>query len=321
MKKIFLILLLFSLLTVSCDPTRDRISTGNLQIKLPDADIVFQTIEKQEGNELGKEILAFLSLTDGAITKIDFGRNLMTPHYINSDTLVSLNKWGYPGTIIGYSGNVFIIKGNTFLHCDTVVTTGRDLLPYKENFLIISEKKINLVSSEDCSLQKVIISEDELSDFDTGAEISSYSLSKNGDFLIVSLYIDNKLSLENINLSTKSHKEYKENGINPSISPDQSQIAYLGRDGIHLMGIDGENNILLVPYETNYNDESANFWRDNLPIPNWLNDGTKIIYHKCIQPLNKPCDDISDYNIFEFDLKTSTEILLIKGGINPSYRP
>jgi hypothetical protein len=318
LRKILCILLFIS---TGCNPTRDRLHKGNLPYSLPDADIVFQTIEIRENQPLGKDMLGFYSLWDGSITKFDFGNHLIDPYYLDSTTLVSVNKQGNPGSIHGFIGYLFIVKDNSYLGCETSLATGGYSSPFKGDILIYSQSQINLLDGKDCSLKRVIFSEQNLPTLGTKQRILSFSLSQKEDFLILSISTLEKLFLIRMNLIADDYIIFEENGYFPSISPDQSKIVYLGRDGIHLMSVKGENNELLVPYETKYDNKTGSFWRDELPTPKWSIDGTKLIYHKCIQSIEIPCYDISNYQIFEYDLGTRTESMLIKEGLYPSWRP
>lgn len=321
MLKRILIIVLLSCLVTGCNSKRDRIYKGTLQFPLPSADIAFETIENVEGRVSGDNVVGFYSIKDGTITTKNFGPDLINPDYLNPETLISINKQGNPGSIIGFGGYVYIVKGDRFLECHSASTFGGDIQPHKQNILINqTSTQINLISSEDCSLLRVVISKADLSEFGPNVWIGSYSLSENEEFIILSLDRSSEGLLVNKNLVDMSYKIYNTFGIHPSISPDQTKVAYLAIDGIHVMNLEGENDELLVPYQTS-NSGNAFFDRGKQPLPKWSKDGSKLIYHKCNQLSFKDCENIANYYIYEYDIKTRTEILLFHSGINPSYRP
>lgn len=308
------------IITISCNFSSGQPDKKMLPFPLPDSDIVYQIIEKEEGEIRGKELLAFYSFEDKIISKLDLAPNLITPIYHNSDTLLAFAKQGYPGSIMEYRGKVVIINENSIITCDDSFATGWEIRPHNIDLTILSKNKINIISLNDCSLQKSIDLEDFVNKYGNNPIITSYSLSKREDFIIISLLTTN-LYLIKINLLNNDAVSYKHNGKFPSLSPDEQKLIYLGREGIRIMDVNGENDELIVPYEMEYTDLAGDFTRGIYPKPRWSSDGTKIIYHKCIKPLSQLCEDTSDYDIFQFDLVAKTETLLIEDGINPSFRP
>jgi Tol biopolymer transport system component len=101
--------------------------------------------------------------------------------------------------------------------------------------------------------------------------------------------------------------------MNPSISPDQKWVVYLASDGIRISDIDGLNSRKLVSANTMsvVNGQFLIFDSGEPPQPQWSPDSKELIYHKCI---NQNCSNISDYNIYIYNLETNEETLVIEGG-------
>lgn len=312
MKKRFLFLALVFLCLSGCRGSDQPIEFDQ-PINIPEADVVFYTIDEIPGEVLGNEILGFYSFDDPIIKKIDTDEELITPYYLKPDTIVALWKQGNPGLINEFVGKVFIFSSNNFRVCRSEEASGFNVHIHNGNILITTVYTINLVDSNDCSLIKTILNQEDLSNFEyKPLYYSSFDLAQGENFLIVSL---NDREMIRIDLPEKNILDYKKIGMNPSISPNQSQIVYVGTDGIHTMDINGENDQLIISLMTNEDS-----YRSGIPPrPNWSSDGKKIIYHKCDFSSGQLCGKIDYYNIYLYDFETNTETLLIEHGINPSW--
>ena len=114
---------------------------------------------------------------------------------------------------------------------------------------------------------------------------------------------------------TNGEVEKLAEGINPVWSPDGSQIAYLGLDGLYVISSNGSEIRRLV------NQPLFNAWQSgspesHTPIPRWSPDGQWIVYHKCIS--GDPCN-IADAQIFKVRLEDGDEEQILSGGQFPSW--
>ena len=120
-------------------------------------------------------------------------------------------------------------------------------------------------------------------------------------------------------IKDKTIHDYKKIGYNPSISPDNNLVSYIGVEGIRIMDINGSADKLVIPYETK--DYFGGFSSSDIPpTPEWSPDGKKLLYHKCNR-LNVNCGDIGDYGIYTYNIEAGVETFIVDKGINPSWYP
>jgi len=315
-RKIIYVFMVFIL--VACCQNKYQQINWKHPITIPTSDIVYHTILNDPNNlAIGKDVLGFYNIDPGMSTKIDHELPLITPYYLNSETIVAIQKLGFPGMTHEFSGYILIFSKNNYLSCDTPDATGWDIQPYKGNVLIDSNIGINLINSTDCSLIQTVLLHDQFAGSKGKFFIGPYSLSSNGNFIIV----ESDKKLYNINLSNFEVFDYYKDGSYPSISPNQKQIVYTGlNDGIHLMDINGEVDRIISRFEPNTNDTYGSV-RGIPPRPHWSSDGKKLIYHKCTAAgISNGCTEINDYSIYIYDFASQIESKIIDGGLNPSWR-
>lgn len=313
MKKIFIILIIL-INTVGCTNKKTSPTYWQQPLQIPDGNIIFQTIKFSSVIEnVGKEVIGFYNFDTGKLEFLDLGSPLITPFFLGTDKIIAIDKLGNQGSINEFSGNIYIFNNKYYIWCDSPVATGWWIHTYGDSILINSDSGINLIRSSDCSLISTILSKSQISTLFGTAHINSYSLSRDRDFII----IESTNKLFKADLTDMTILDYKINGANPAISPNQQQIAYIGSDGIYVMNITGKNNILISQYA-----DALNYLINGIfPKPIWSNDGKKLIYHKCINvETTHFCMNINDYSIFIYDLDKQTETKIIDGGINPSWR-
>ncbi len=205
-----------------------------------------------------------------------------------------------------------ITSNNSYLECTRLLGA---IFPYENNILVADSTGVFLISKNDCSTLKTIISGEELYSISKDFSIGPYAYSETEGFILLS--IDSnlvKLSLENGEI-----KDYRRDGINPVLSPNQQNVAYLSYDGIHIMDVSGDNDTLAIPYLISTYDGFALFDKGNPPTPFWSSNNEELIYHKCMLPGDTPCHNIADYGIYVYELKTKTEKFILKGGLYPSW--
>jgi Tol biopolymer transport system component len=103
-------------------------------------------------------------------------------------------------------------------------------------------------------------------------------------------------------------------GFYPQWSPDSTQIAYVGVDGLYLMYPDGSNQQQLLSHTFVGNHRCVGVI---VTLPRWTPDGEWLLYHRC------GIDDcaVSDNSIYRLSILTGQEEMIIDGGAYPAWRP
>jgi hypothetical protein len=303
------------LLISGCCTNLDHSQKYQINRSIPDADFTFYTIDKKNKDDVqGKELLGFYSLVSDTVTYIDFNNTLIHP-LLQNDFLYAIDKKGFPGQIHNTSGYLIIYHDEEYLICKSEQTFGEFFYPYQNSIAIDAiDGGINVVDSQDCSVSQTILTESDISaHFPDKPYLGSFSISTKGDFLLLSSYG----RLVKVDLPEKQFYDYHKKGYYPRISPNGKRIAYLSYDGIHLMDLSGENDVLIIEYPTLKFDPENIYRRGIPPIPNWSLDGKKLLYHKC-EALGL-CSQIEGYSIYIFDISTGIESKIIGNGLNPSW--
>lgn len=298
----------------SCKKEIDTSISNFSRIEIPNADIVYNSISI-DNKEHHIDVIGFYSLQNKKTETVDFDWNTILPYYINPNELIVINKKGYPGDYMDSLGHLMILRDNQIARCSSPQTFGDYVKPYNGKALISSLEGIYLINPVDCTVEKTVLSIKDVQDVFTG-QFGTFDLSGSGNLLIFSngsLPIS-KLMLKD--LSTGEMTDLHLNGANPSFSPNEESVAYLGSDGIYLIDINGTSSKLLVPLGETM--DGSYMSRGNPSKPNWSPDGAKLVYHKCSsKSLN--CGAIEDYDIYVYDIETNQEELIIHGGLNPSW--
>jgi Tol biopolymer transport system component len=115
-----------------------------------------------------------------------------------------------------------------------------------------------------------------------------------------------------VNIKTGAVKEVLPEGQNPSLSPDEKTIAYMGKDGIYVAKANGAQQKLLIPISiSDYSYRSS-----LLPAPLWSPDGNLLIYHKC---MNQKCENLADFSLYKVDVESGVEEKIIDNGLFPVW--
>lgn len=102
----------------------------------------------------------------------------------------------------------------------------------------------------------------------------------------------------------------------PAFSPDGASVAYVGKDGIYVITMAEIESPPQRIVELRDSEVSI-MWPT---APSWSPDGQFLIYHRCLQHCGNKYGDIEDFNIFKVDVRTGKEVLLVEGGLNPYWR-
>ena len=240
-----LVLVLFLGFSVSCNPS---ITHGRIDQSIPEADLVYFSIEKDDKQDFqGKEVIGFYSLKTQLTELVDYSYPLIRPSVVNNSTLIAIERKRNPGLITASDGYLFSLNQGKYTVCKTESTFG-DFYSMNHNFIaILALDGINLINSADCSKKATILTNEDIAKlYPANSYLGPFTLSKNLDFIIMSSYG----RLIKIDLPEKKFTDYKKFGQFPALSPDQTKIAYLGFDGIHVSDITGENDYRVIKYRS-----------------------------------------------------------------------
>ncbi len=310
MKKAITLFIAITIMISGCQESKQVVS-------LPEADIIYQTIIDR------KDVLGFFSLEKNTSSIVDIQMPLQYPSNLNPDLLIGNNKRGNLGIVKDNTGKLAILSKQTLNDiCINNNIGGSGIQPFNGTDIIVnSYDGILQIDGNDCTIKATLLTQANLDFISDRSSINSFTLSKNGEYIIVSLWNVNLESFElfQVNLPGKTYTDYGIEGINPAISPDQQRIAYVQSNGIHVMEISGENNKTVVPYWFSDDDNKLDLGLRLSTKPIWSSDGTRIIYHKCRIPPANQCTSIEEYSIYIFDFNKDTEEKVVDGGVNPSW--
>lgn len=308
-----LLFVLFCSVLISCNTHEPNIYTLPDNTVIPKVDIIYQTISNNH------EKIGFIE-SDGTDNQIvDLDKPIQTPIWVTADIIAFISKQGNMGIINQYSGNLIIIPNNQeYLGCWLDYAEGREIHPHMGNILLSTTKSIHMISVTDCSFINTLLTESDLRAISDKPSITSFSITQDGTFIVLGLH-DTTWRLVRYKIKDKTIHDYNKIGYNPSISPDNKLVSYIGVDGIRVMDINGSASKLVIPYETI--DYFGGFSSSDIPpTPEWSPNGEELLYHKCNRQ-NVNCGDIGDYGIYTYNIETGVETFIVGNGINPSWYP
>ena len=310
--------------------------------EFPDTDIVFQTFPL--GDEVMNDPLGFINADGSGLTYLTFDvfrqghfGGPWSPSFPmmtgDNSTLIFMAK-----TAIGYSGDLFIVHaGQKAVECAEEYREGlmRPSLTADQTQILADfipkPTSLALLDLDTCHLESITPTIYDSSILEHESESTQGALSPDGR-LLAYVEIDSItgwpyeppiIYIHNLDTGEEVHIG---EGLGPAWSPDGQWLAYTGSDGIYVVRADGTENQQVVAYinpldgnESAVDQTSQSYWA---PLPSWSPDGQRLVYHKCIVPVEKgnDCSDEEDYAIFIVNLATGEETLLIEGGLNPYWR-
>jgi Tol biopolymer transport system component len=222
------------------------------------------------------------------------------------------NTLGYPGYWNQTSGKLKVCSHN-LPYYGQIEGAGN-----KANFaevLLASSRTIVLYDLEKCRLIKVLV------DYSNHGELILKGFSFYPDYqellygmVTNAAYHQQEFRIMKMGLKTGESVELAK-GVNPSWSPDGSQIAYVGEDGIYLMKADGSQPKSLIKHQ--FLDPSENGTGEVAPMPRWSSDSEWIVYHRCS---GYECS-IDENTIYKIEAIGGEEVTIIDRGAFPSWKP
>jgi hypothetical protein len=307
-----LLMLVFLLPSAGCNYDRSYFQKYTNPVEIPDADFVFSTIVSE------KEVLGFYSFATGKAEIVNFGEFVhpIQPYYLNADTIMYKNKHDNFGNLNNNFWGLILSKGDHYYECDDKKISGS--VYARDGQIVLSNSEgLFLVTPDDCSIEKTILSAQDLESIGENYYLPPSAYSDKEGFVIYNDFnseVYRGVYLKKYLITQNKTIDLEKVGFAPVLSPDQKEITYWSYDGIHIMNTNGGNDELIVAQDEPYGFINGNAF---ISLPMWSPDSKKLLYHKCIGELT--CSEISDYDIFVYDLDTKTETLLVKGGMYPAW--
>lgn len=307
MKSSPLILLILSLFLFGC---------VTKQVEFPQADIVYQAIDFLDYGESTNKLVSFIN-ADGS-------NDVIIPLQIRpSHPVFSIEDGGLlflhakdPTSVFGYAGKpVFLTTSGKYKTCD-IPGGGYDYsfaIPDTGDILVNSDYGLVSVDINTCEVVKTFV---ELNDEISFRLIASAHISQLGSKIVFAADwgvrgAKTMARIMILDLQTGEIAEMPFTGGNPTLSPDDLQLAYMGIDGIYVSDIQSQKSRLLVPVDLRPVELA-----ERSPYPFWSPDGKWLVYHKCT---NNLCYRLEDFSIFKVNVATGEETKIKDGGMFPIW--
>lgn len=275
---------------------------------VPARDIIYQT---------GEYSLNFINVDGTGLQKVYLKQQVMKPvSSADGETIYGLENWGYPA--------YWEIKKGKYKVCSKDQQYFGKILGQIEEYEITNGQHIVLLSDiekivtfnlDTCKETKILIDyEGHLGTYNINGISFQHSTQTLLFGRIVDPYKNPNYQIIKYVLSTGT-EEVIAKGLNPSWSPDGSKIAYIGLDGIYIIGSNDPQARLLVK------DEFTNTKIDDIldfkPILRWSPDGKWIVAHHCNE---KNCStDDAEINIIR--VSDGFQKTIFVGGKFPAWMP
>lgn len=289
------------------------------QQSIPEGDIIYMPFSSD---------LGFVQLGGENNHTIEIARRLAKPVFSTDGKIIyGLSGAAYAGLENGHPaywdldrGRYKICEKNLPFYFQIQGTGNYEENPY-EVYLLGTWEIISMDLSQ-CKLVKTVV---DYSDHPGDYSLAGFSYSPVTNQLVYGLVVD-------LYLTNPSAREYRimqmdietneqvhlADGINPVLSPDGTQIAYLGTDGLYVMLSNGSAIKKLIDQPLFDLWASGSPWFST-PIPRWSLDGEWLIYHRCNTERICSFQDAKIYKIHTDYGSGEQEIL--ESGEYPNWRP
>ena len=283
---------------------------SNWEKTIPDGEIVYMSSYQE---------LGFVQANGENNQTLSLDEYFEKPIWSNSGKFL----YGLSGGSSSYGGYpaYWDIENSHFKVCDhdmpyfdQIQGTGKLENPYE--VVIQDTWEILVMDLAKCKLTQILL---DYSDHPGEYSLAGFSYSTvTNDLvygLVVNPYTDREYKIVRIDITSGDQTQLAE-GINPAWSPDGTQIAYIGLDGLYVMGSNNAEQRRLVNQQFFDAWTSGSPWRIT-PTPRWSPDGEWIVYHRC--DASKDCL-VKDAKLYKIRLSDSSEEMNIAGGEYPSWR-
>jgi Tol biopolymer transport system component len=311
MKKITFVLLIFWGATISaCSPTES--------IVVPRTDIAYQKIiikDSKDDMDADTKAVGFVNADGSGDISVVLKYRPSRPIFSNELNGLLFLLDPNPMEIDGAYGDIFFLnsEGNYDECRRNEATASGFIFPIDGTKTVLANTRdyIKIINLDNCKVEKTVVTYENdnfhfigsASVSDTGRDILYDVRTRTIKFVGV-IYI--------VNIKTGAVKEVLPEGQNPSLSPDEKTIAYMGKDGIYVAKANGAQQKLLIPISiSDYSYRSS-----LLPAPLWSPDGNLLIYHKC---MNQKCENLADFSLYKVDVESGVEEKIIDNGLFPVW--
>jgi hypothetical protein len=288
-------------------------------LSIPKADIIFQTTMNVEPYNLN-----FIQADGSSVQSITLKENFVKPMWSRDYTVLyglSSPAGQPPYEDLGYPV-YWDLKNGEFKKCDNNLHYYGQIEGYDEKtsvheVLLSNAEEIILFDLDVCQQKQKFIDK-----WDNPGELTIIGFSyfpEKQELVYGEATNPDEASREyhliKWNLNTGEKVDLAE-GVNPAWSPDGSQIAYIGLDGLYVIQANGNQSLELV--KTKFFDP----WRSGspwylAPQPRWSPDGKWLVYHQCIDLI---CD-VLQTPIYKIQVSDGMQVKIFTGGKFPIWQP
>jgi hypothetical protein len=284
-------------------------------IVFPSADIVYQAIDYRSPNDPLDNKVGFVNVDGTGSSFIELKYRPSRPVYSSkiNGFLFLLNQ--NPLEMGGDYGSIFFLNPQgAYDECRQSQSDASGFIfPINgtETILVNTRKHIKIINLDNCNVEKTVVTYEN----DNFHFIGSASVSDTGEKIIYDVRTRTMKFVGVIyivDINTGVVGEILDEGQNPSLSPDEKTIAYLGKDGVYIAEVNGAQQKLLVPISIS----DYSYRPSLLPAPFWSPDGVLLVYHKCV---NQSCEELSDFSIYKINVQSGEEEKIIDNGLFPVW--
>jgi hypothetical protein len=289
---------------------------SSLEVPIPGGDIIYMNGNLYE--------LGFIQPDGENNQNYEIEKRLAQPTWSSDGNVIfGLSGSFQAGYYLGHPAywdleiGLFRVCSGNFHFYEQIQGSGNPNNPYE--VIVHAVWDIAVFDLSKCKITKTLV------DYSANPEkyyISGFSYSPDNQKLLYGLILnpyadpetERKYQLVQLNLKTGDQETIAE-GINPAWSPDGTQIAYVGLDGLYVMNTISYDTKMLISHPL------FDPWRiiapeTKIPFPKWSPDGKSLVYHYCSKPF--PCKT-EDTQIFTISSVGGKEVLIHSGGEYPSW--